>query len=169
MVQHDRLEARALAALQRSDIVVAHEREHVSCPKHGRMLRDASHSRRHDSKSRSPRSAANRARDDPRLLKYRGRDASFLAPPAQIRTCRITAYGSYLDGEAISGPGVKDTRLREKVGRQLSRSFPRHAISLAAPPERASPEIGDVRVERAQCSTICWHGMVHEEARGDLP
>ena len=26
----------------------------------------------------------------------RGRDASCLAPPAQIRTCGIPAYGSYL-------------------------------------------------------------------------
>jgi len=26
----------------------------------------------------------------------RGRDASFPTPPAQIRTCRIAAYGSYL-------------------------------------------------------------------------
>jgi hypothetical protein len=26
----------------------------------------------------------------------RGRDAGYPAPPAQIRTCRIPAYGSYL-------------------------------------------------------------------------
>ena len=26
----------------------------------------------------------------------RGRDASYLAPPAQIRTCNFPAYGSYL-------------------------------------------------------------------------
>ena len=26
----------------------------------------------------------------------RGRDASYLAPPAQIRTCSFPAYGSYL-------------------------------------------------------------------------
>jgi len=33
--------------------------------------------------------AANRANG-------RGRDASYPTPPAQIRTCRIPAYGSYL-------------------------------------------------------------------------
>jgi hypothetical protein len=27
----------------------------------------------------------------------RGRDASYLAPPAQIRTCGFPAYGSYLE------------------------------------------------------------------------
>jgi hypothetical protein len=27
---------------------------------------------------------------------FRGRDASYLAPPAQIRTCGFPAYGSYL-------------------------------------------------------------------------
>jgi hypothetical protein len=30
------------------------------------------------------------------LLDGRGRNAAYPAPPAQIRTCRITAYGSYL-------------------------------------------------------------------------
>ena len=31
------------------------------------------------------------------IIKDRGRDAHFWAPPAQIRTCRIPAYGSYLE------------------------------------------------------------------------
>ena len=44
----------------------------------------------------------------------RGRDAGFPTPPAQIRTCRVTAYGSYLgcwrksalqDKGVISGHG----------------------------------------------------------------
>jgi hypothetical protein len=30
------------------------------------------------------------------LSKLRGRDASYLAPPAQIRTCGFPAYGSHL-------------------------------------------------------------------------
>jgi hypothetical protein len=30
------------------------------------------------------------------LKPSRGRDASYLAPPAQIRTCSFPAYGSYL-------------------------------------------------------------------------
>src|SRR5262249_56448328 len=29
-------------------------------------------------------------------VRSRGRDASYLAPPAQIRTCSFPAYGSYL-------------------------------------------------------------------------
>src|SRR5688572_28584033 len=32
----------------------------------------------------------------PRLNGYRGRDGPFGPPPAQIRTCGTTAYGSYL-------------------------------------------------------------------------
>src|SRR5262249_3075711 len=31
-----------------------------------------------------------------RPVRSRGRDASYLAPPAQIRTCSFPAYGSYL-------------------------------------------------------------------------
>ncbi len=40
--------------------------------------------------------------------KGRGRDASCLAPPAQIRTCSFPAYGSYLGYETanrLSGQG----------------------------------------------------------------
>ena len=32
----------------------------------------------------------------PRTADFRGRDASYLAPPAQIRTCGFPAYGSHL-------------------------------------------------------------------------
>ena len=38
----------------------------------------------------------------------RGRDASYLAPPAQIRTCSFPAYGSYLGcvtAKRLSGHG----------------------------------------------------------------
>lgn len=37
-----------------------------------------------------------RSRQRPSLYSGRGRDTGFPMPPAQIRTCRITAYGSYL-------------------------------------------------------------------------
>jgi hypothetical protein len=44
----------------------------------------------------------------------RGRDASYLAPPAQIRTCGFPAYGSHLGSERQSScrtrSGACDTR-----------------------------------------------------------
>src|SRR5712672_286846 len=43
----------------------------------------------------------------------RGRDASYLAPPAQIRTCIFLAYGSYLrsNGQVLSHPPACDQLL----------------------------------------------------------
>jgi hypothetical protein len=34
------------------------------------------------------------------------------------------------DGEALAGPGVKDARFREEVGRQLLNPFPRESVLL---------------------------------------
>jgi type II secretory pathway pseudopilin PulG len=44
----------------------------------------------------SAESATSEARLNANRANGRGRDASYPTPPAQIRTCRIPAYGSYL-------------------------------------------------------------------------
>lgn len=44
----------------------------------------------------------------PGRLPGRGRDGSYLPPPAQIRTCRTTAYGSCLGYVTRSDPQGKD-------------------------------------------------------------
>ena len=40
----------------------------------------------------------------------RGRDASYLAPPAQIRTCGFPAYGSYLGSNGEHSPYADQRR-----------------------------------------------------------
>src|SRR5262249_5762842 len=59
----------------------------------------------------------------------RGRDASYLAPPAQIRTCGFPAYGSHLGYRrqigAVDEPAACVTLIRRRVRRLLSwRAFP---------------------------------------------
>ena len=60
---------------------------------------------------------------------FRGRDASYLAPPAQIRTCGFPAYGSHLGYQrqfgAVDEPTSCATLTRLGVRRVLSwRAFP---------------------------------------------
>jgi hypothetical protein len=60
---------------------------------------------------------------------FRGRDASYLAPPAQIRTCGFPAYGSHLgyrrQFDAVDEPTSCVTLTRLGVRRVLSwRAFP---------------------------------------------
>src|SRR6476620_3996856 len=63
---------------------------------------------------------------------------------------------------------MKDVRFREPLVDQLLYPFPRDAISMAAPPEHAKPEMGDVVMEPCKCATIRRHRMVVEVACNDL-
>jgi hypothetical protein len=72
------------------------------------------------------------------------------------------------DGEAVAGPGVKDTRCREKVSRQLLDPFPREAILLAASPKHASPDTGGVESESLQCQKVRWHCVIGKETVGSV-
>ena len=69
-----------------------------------------------------------------------------------------------IDGEALAGPGMEDMRFREPLVDQLLYSFPREAVPLAAPPEQAKPEMGDVVTEPCKCATIRRHRMIVEVA-----
>lgn len=68
------------------------------------------------------------------------------------------------DGEALCWPWVKDARGREPRGSNPRHASPRQAISLAATPERAPPQIGDVVAERRQRAPIRRHRVVGEVA-----
>jgi hypothetical protein len=62
-----------------------------------------------------------------------------------IRTSPIRASGSYLEcltAKRWSGQGMKDARRGEPAGDQLRHPVPREAVFLAAPPKRATPEVG---------------------------
>jgi hypothetical protein len=64
---------------------------------------------------------------------------------------------------------VKDTGVREKVGRQLLDPFPREAIRLAAAPKHVSPETGGGESEGPECARVRWHYVIGKEAGDDLP
>ena len=65
---------------------------------------------------------------------FRGRDAHYWAPPAQIRTCPIRAYGSYLGcltAKRLSGHGW---RIRGFGSHSSIRRFIRAQLRAASPP-----------------------------------
>lgn len=78
----------------------------------------------------------------------RGRDGSYL-PPAQIRTCGITAYGSCLGNLPRSNPQGKGVHLGAGyvVICEQSETEPLQPISLAASPESLTPLTTDGRPE----------------------
>ena len=61
-------------------------------------------------------------------------------------------------------PDAPVTRLGQEVVGQPFDPRPPGSIVLAAPPQRASPEGDDVKVERDQCATIGRHRVVFEVA-----
>ncbi|MDH3944958.1 MAG: hypothetical protein OEV06_12760, partial [Anaerolineae bacterium] len=73
------------------------------------------------------------------------------------------------DGKALARPGVEDTRLWQPVFGQLGAALPGHGVLLAAPPERAPPEVGDVVAKRLEGVVVARHGVIGEVAAHDLP
>ena len=72
------------------------------------------------------------------------------------------------DGEALLGPGMKDTRRGKPAVGQFRHPIPREAVLLAAPPERSTPEVGQVMPERRKRPTICGYRIIGEMACNDL-
>src|SRR5262249_41738144 len=86
-----------------------------------------------------------------------------------VRLSRIRLPPRVCDGEARAWPGMKDCWFREPVVCQLRHPLPREPILLTPPPQRASPQVGDVMAEHDQCPGIGMHGMVVEVALYDIP
>jgi len=84
------------------------------------------------------------------------------------RLSRIRLPPWVCDGEAITRPGMEDDRFREPVVHQLRHPFPRHPILLAAPPQRAPPEVSDMVPEHVQCVGIGRHCVIIEVAVDDV-
>jgi hypothetical protein len=70
-------------------------------------------------------------------------------PPQNIRLLPWV-----LDVEAYVWPRVKDARLGKLIVDQLRHAVPCDTIFLAAPPERASPEVGHLMAERRKRSAL---------------
>src|ERR1700732_2120494 len=89
-------------------------------------------------------------------LQFRGRDASYLAPPAQIRTCGFPAYGSHLGYRrqfgAVDEPTSCATLTRLGVRRVLVGA---HSPRSCPPPHQ--PRTGAPRFVRRLPS---YYGMV---------
>src|SRR5947209_6073776 len=61
---------------------------------------------------------------------------------------------------------MENMRFWKPVIHQLCHPHPRDPILLATPPQRSSPEVGDVMQEHLQCSTVGGHRVVIEVATG---
>jgi len=59
---------------------------------------------------------------------------------------------------------MKDERLGDPGIHQLRHPCPRHPILLAATPQRAPPEVGDMMPEYLECPTVGRHCVVIEVA-----
>src|SRR5271165_958999 len=94
--------------------------------------------------------------------------ASLAAPDPYGRLSRIRLPPWVLDGEALVRPGVEEARFGEPMIGELPDPLPGHAVLLAAPPERAPPEVHDVVSERCDGSHVGRDGVVVEEAGDHL-
>ena len=72
------------------------------------------------------------------------------------------------DGEAVSRPGVQDTRLWEPVVRDLLNPVPLSFILLTASPKRTPPEIDHVVTERTQGPSVGRYSVIIKETVHDL-
>src|SRR5947209_4447585 len=88
-------------------------------------------------------------------------------PEPYVRLSRIRLPPRVCDGKASAWPRMEDDRFRKPDGSQLCHPCPRQPILLAATPQRASPEVGDMVPERVQCTRIGRHGMIVEVAAHD--
>src|ERR1700693_2041399 len=112
--------------------------------------------------------------DEPRFVRWRlvavGTCISSHAPRIEpyVRLSRIRLPPRVSDGKALARPGVKDDRFREPGVHELRDPLPGAPILLAATPQGAPPEVGDMVPERVQCLTVGRHCMVVEVPADDL-
>src|SRR5258708_882088 len=96
-----------------------------------------------------------------------------------MRLSRIRLPPRVSDGKANARPRMQDGRFREPGVCELRHPCPREPILLAATPQRAPPEVGDVMSEHVKCATVGRHRVIVEVAadhpaqpfplRGDRP
>ena len=95
-----------------------------------------------------------------------------VTPRPPHRTVRAafphTAPTSVFDGEPRVGPWVKDAWFGKIVLRQPLHPFERGEVFLAAPPERAPPELPNALAENPQRRVVRRHCEVVEEAVQNL-
>src|SRR5262245_12961635 len=100
-----------------------------------------------------------------------GRDASYLAPPADpyVQLSRIRLLPRVCDGKALIGPRMKDTRFWEPLVNQPGHASPVETRQLAASGEHPMPAFGDLGPECHERSTVRRYCVVIEVAAHDIP
>ena len=86
------------------------------------------------------------------------------APNAGIRLLPWVSHG-----QALLGPRVKHMGWRQPLIGQSIDARPGHAVFLAAPLQRAPPQIDDVMPVRADCVGVGRHCVVGEVSRDHRP
>ena len=72
------------------------------------------------------------------------------------------------DGEASSGPWMKDAGWGQELCREFGHPVPCGAISLASLYKRTSPDIGHIVPEGSKASAICGDRMIREVSTDNL-
>jgi hypothetical protein len=101
--------------------------------------------------SAEPRPLLNAPRSDP----Y-GRDSRIRLPPRVF------------DAEAVRRPRMEDLGRRQPFTRATFDPFPCRDVLLAAPPDRAPPEVDNIEAERTEHANVGGHGVVVEPALDHL-
>src|SRR3954453_16326178 len=73
------------------------------------------------------------------------------------------------DGETFTRPGVKEVRSGEPGIGHLRHPRPCEPVFLAAPPQRAPPQVGHVVAEGHDGTAVRWHRMITKVAADHLP
>src|SRR4051812_30728839 len=70
------------------------------------------------------------------------------------------------DGETFTRPGVKEVRSGKPGIGQLRPPRPCEPVFLAAPPQRAPPQVGHMVAEGHEGTAVRWHRMIRTPAEG---
>src|SRR5215218_1163186 len=98
-----------------------------------------------------------------------GMAASLAAPdPSEPNSgTRLPPWVS--DGETFARPGVKEVRSGEPGIGQLRHPRPCEPVFLAAPAQRAPPQVGHMVAEGHEGTAVRWHRMISKVAADHLP
>src|SRR5277367_151990 len=84
------------------------------------------------------------------------------------RDSRIRLPPRVFDAEAVRRPRMEDLGRRQPFTRETFDPFPCRDVLLAAPPERAPPEVDNIEAERTEHANVGGHGVVVEPALDHL-
>ena len=108
----------------------------------------------------------------PQNVRYRGRDAGYPTPPAQIRTCPLrhpAAPAGRVDDQSLARPWVSDSQLRPVDRDDLRQIIPAVAVLLRSATQLLEPQPFQAVDETQQMSKAGWNGIVVQPSVQNLP